>query len=105
MNQSAREQLIKLSKRIQDIPFTEEDFRELAKLLKNCPDTKGFIISNQFEANRFNPLLIETWSRDVSDGYDYHAIIFGPIENIPLVLNEDLNEIEQLIIGWRYDRC
>ena len=105
MNQSAREQLIKLPKRIEDIPYTEEDFRELAKLLKKCSDTKGFIISNQFEANRFNPMLIETWSRDVDEGYDYHAIIFGPVENIPLILNEDLSEIDHIIINWRYDRC
>ena len=107
MNQKTKDLISKSP--LQDRPqYTEEDLKILADYLKISEDPKAWEVRKQFLYGLgFDPLLFETWvmSEETNEDYDYKAIFFqSSMENLPLVLGEDLDDIEDIVLRWRLER-
>jgi hypothetical protein len=103
INKKARESLTKQREFLTESPYTEEDFKRLAELIKH--DDKGFRVANQFEAFDYMPGLIKCWAVDRCEEYDFFELLFAPIDRLPLIINEELDPVENIILNWRYDRA
>ena len=107
MNQKTKEMISQ--NRLREQPhYTEEDLKILAEQLKYSEDPKTFIIRNQLLYGfEFDPVLFEAWvlSEDTNKDYDYKAIFFqASMDRLPLVLGEDLDDIEDFVLRWRLER-
>jgi hypothetical protein len=107
MNQITKDLISK--NQLQDKPiYTEEDLRILAGYLKDCKDVKAWLIYKQFEFGiGYDPILFEGWVMDLNTNadYDYKAIFFqASMDRLPLILGEDLDEIDDIVLRWRLER-
>jgi hypothetical protein len=107
MNQATKDLISK--NQLQDKPeYTEEDLKILADYLKISEDPKAWEVYKQFQYGiGFDPILFECWvmSEDTNESYDYKAIFFqASMDRLPLVLGEDLDDIEDIVLRWRLER-
>ena len=85
--------------------YTAEDLKLLAEQLKFTEDQRAFKIIQQLIVFDFDPILFEGWTEQTNDDYDYKAIFFGAsMDRLPLIINEDLDGIEDIVLQWRLDR-
>lgn len=71
----------------------------------NDSQAKAFKIVNQIKAFDYDPIFFEGWAEQTNEDYDYKAIFFNAtIDRLPLIINEDLDSIEDIILRWRLDR-
>lgn len=104
MNRKTKD-LISKNKLLENPAYTVEDLKLLTELLTFSEDIKAFRIINQLKALDFDPILFEGWADQTNDDYDYKAIFFGAsIDRLPLIINEDLDSIEDIVLGWRLER-
>jgi hypothetical protein len=104
MNRKTKD-LISKNKLLENPAYTVEDLKLLTELLTFSEDIKAFRIINQLKALDFDPILFEGWADQTNDDYDYKAIFFGAsIDRLPLIINEDLDSIEDIALGWRLER-
>jgi hypothetical protein len=104
LKKEMKEHLTKRRRLLKFNPYTEEDFKILSDILHESKDDKAFLLWKQFVAFDYMPVLIESWALSRCEEYDYYGILFGPLENIALILNEELDVVERIILNWRYDR-
>lgn len=105
MNQKTKEMISK--NRLLDKPiYTVEDLKVLEERLRFLSkDTKAYNIVKQLQALDFDPILFEGWADQTNDDYDYKAIFFeSSMNKLPLILNEDLDTIEDVVLRWRLER-
>lgn len=105
MNQKTKEMLSK--NRLLDKPvYSEEDLKILdERLMFIKKDSKAWNIIKQLRAIDYNPFLFEAWADQTNDEYDYKAILFeSSMENLPLIINEELDTIEDIVLRWRLER-
>jgi hypothetical protein len=104
MNQKTKE-MISTNRLLERPVYTEEDLKILADHLQHTEDPKAFKVINQLIALNHDPLLFEGWTEQTNADYDYWAIFFGAsMDNLPLIINEDLDGIEDIVLRWRLER-
>jgi hypothetical protein len=85
--------------------YSEEDLKILADHLQHCEDPKAFKIIQQLIVLNHDPILFEGWTEQTNDDYDYKAIFYGAsMDKLPLIINEDLDGIEDVVLRWRLER-
>jgi hypothetical protein len=104
MNQKTKELLNE--KGLLEAPeYTEEDLKILAEKLAFSDDPKAFNILKQLDAFGYDPILFEYWAGQTNKEYDYKAIFYNASQDqLPLILTEDLDSIEDIVLNWRFDR-
>ena len=105
MNQKAKETLS--TNRLLDKPvYTEEDLKALVdKLMFIKKETKAWNIIKQIRVLNFNPDMFEGWAYLTNDDYDYKEIFYeASLDRLPLIMNEDLDSIEEIVFNWRLER-
>jgi hypothetical protein len=106
MNQKTKEILSK--KGLKDKPvYTVEDLKELAKHLEAVKkkNDKAFNIYKQLQVFDYNPFLFKAWAEQANEDYDYKAIFFeSSIDRLPLIINDELDGIEDIVLQWRFER-
>lgn len=104
MNQQTKD-LISKNKLLENPAYTVEDLEILCQQLTFSKDIKAFKIIQQLKVLRCDPILFEGWADQTNDDYDYKAIFFGAsMDRLPLIINEDLDSIEDIVLRWRLDR-
>ena len=107
MNQKTKD-LISKNRLLEQPTYTEEDLKILAEYLKISKDPKAFEVYKQFEYGiGYDPILFEGWVMDENTNadYDYKAIFFqASMDRLPLILGEDLDDIEDIVLRWRLER-
>jgi hypothetical protein len=104
MNQQTKD-LISKNKLLENPAYTAKDLEILCEQLTFTEDPKAFKIIQQLKVLRFDPILFEGWADQTNDDYDYKAIFFGAsMDRLPLIINEDLDSIEDIVLRWRLDR-
>ena len=104
MNQKTKELISK--NRLLDKPvYTPEDFKVLTERLQFNKDDKAYNIIKLLEAIDYDHILFEGWADQANDDYDYKAIFFeSSMDRLPLIINEDLDTIEDIVLRWRLER-
>lgn len=105
MNQETKD-LISKSKLLDQPVYTEEDLKILATYLQISKDAKAWVVYKQLQAFSFDPILFRSWATGYAEGdYDYKAIFFqSSMDRLPLLLGEDLDDIEDIVLRWRLER-
>lgn len=104
MNQKTKE-MISQNRLLEQPVYSEEDLKILADHLQHTEDPKAFKVIQQLIALNHDPILFEGWTMQTNNDYDYWAIFFGAsMDKLPLMLNEDLDSIEDIVLRWRLER-
>jgi hypothetical protein len=83
-----------------------EDLKILASYLIISKDPRAWIVYKQILAFEYDPILFEGWTTGYAEGdYDYSHIFFqSSMDRLPLLLGEDLDDIEDIVLRWRLER-
>jgi hypothetical protein len=92
--------------RLLDKPvYSVEDLKILAERLDFKKEEKAWNIIKQLHALDFDPILFEGWAEQTNEDYDYKAIFFeSSMDKLPMIINEDLDTIEDIVLRWRLER-
>ena len=106
MNQKMKD-LISQSRLLGKPVYTEEDLKILAVYLNIPKDDKCWNVYKQLVyAFNYDPVLFQSWAESYAGkDYDYNAMFFqSPTDRLPLLLAEDLDELEDIVLRWRLER-
>lgn len=79
------------------------ELREIAEILKKIKDNTAQKLYIHLVSFNYDPFIFSDWCDEVKEEYNYKALFFCPIDQIPLVIGvfEELDEVEQEIIRYR----
>lgn len=81
------------------------ELKEIAEILRGLESDEAQKLYIHIVTFNFDPVVFKGWSELAAERYDYHALFFSPIEEIPLTIGafEELDEVEKAIVQYRLD--